>query len=61
MLTNIIMLVHNATTTNKGKGILLKASREAGLEVNAEETKYVVVSRHQNGQEHYFLIENKFF
>jgi len=27
---------------------VLQASRDVGLEVNAEETKYMVVSRHQN-------------
>jgi hypothetical protein len=27
---------------------LLEASREVGLEINAEKTKYMVVSHHQN-------------
>jgi ABC-type lipoprotein export system ATPase subunit len=41
---------------------LLKASREVDLEVNTEETKYMVVSHHQNvGQNHNLLIDNKSF
>jgi hypothetical protein len=34
--------------TIKHRKALLKASREVGLEVNTEETKYMVVSHHQN-------------
>jgi hypothetical protein len=40
----------------------LEASSEIGLEVNAEKTNYIVVSRHQNaGQNHNLLISNKSF
>jgi hypothetical protein len=38
------------------------ANREDGLEVNAEKTKYMVMSRHQNaGRIHYLLIGNIYF
>jgi hypothetical protein len=41
---------------------LFSASREVGLEVNAEKTKYMVVSHHQNvGQNHKILIAHKLF
>jgi phenylalanyl-tRNA synthetase beta subunit len=40
--------------------ILLEASREVGLAVNSEKTKYVVVSRHQDvGQDHSLLVRSK--
>jgi hypothetical protein len=39
---------------------VLEASREVGLEVNTEKTKYMVVSHHRNvGQSHCLLNANK--
>jgi hypothetical protein len=41
---------------------LLVASKEIGLEVNAEKTKYMVMSRNQNaGQNHNIKLDNKSF
>jgi len=41
---------------------LLQAGRKVVLEEHAEETKYMVVSRHKNvGQNHNLLFTNKFF
>jgi hypothetical protein len=41
---------------------LLDASKEIGLEVNAEKTKYMSLSRHQNaGQNHDIKIGNRWF
>jgi hypothetical protein len=41
---------------------LVVASKETGLEVNAEKTKYTVISRNQNaGQNHNIIIDNKSF
>jgi len=46
----------------KNTEALLEASREVGLEVNTEKTKYMVVSGHQNaGHIHNILIVNKLF
>jgi hypothetical protein len=42
----------------KSTEVLLEASREAGLEVSTEETKYMFVSRRQN---HNLLIANEAF
>jgi hypothetical protein len=41
---------------------LIDASKEVGLEVNTEKTKYKLLSRHQNaGQSHDIKIANKYF
>jgi hypothetical protein len=49
-------------TINKNTETLLKASREAGIEVNTQKTKYMVVSRHQNqAQNHNLLTIHKSF
>ena len=41
---------------------LILASKEIGLEVNADETKYMVVSRDQNaGRSHSIKIDNRSF
>jgi hypothetical protein len=40
-------------TIKKNKQTLIDASKETGLEVNTEKTKYMSFSRHQNaGQNH---------
>jgi hypothetical protein len=49
-------------TIRKNTEVLLIASNEIGLEVNAEKTKYMVMSRDQNaGQNGYIQIGNKSF
>jgi hypothetical protein len=43
----------NTGTTKKNRGALLVASKEFGLEVNPEKTKYMLMSRSQKvGQKH---------
>jgi hypothetical protein len=45
----------------KSTEALLDASKEAGVEVNAEKTKYVSVSHHQTtGQNHYIRLDLRF-
>jgi hypothetical protein len=45
---------------NKNTEALVVASKEIGLEVDAEKTKYMVMSRNQNaGQNHDIKIDNK--
>jgi hypothetical protein len=51
----LMMLIYwaEAYTIEKNKGALVVASKEIGLEVNAEKTKYMVMSRDQHaGQNH---------
>jgi hypothetical protein len=51
--------IHNI---RKNTEALLITSKEIGLEVNAEKTKYIVMSRDQNaGQNGYIQIGNKSF
>jgi hypothetical protein len=46
----------------KNTEALVVASKEIGLELNVEETKYMVISRNQNaGQNHNMKIDNKSF
>jgi hypothetical protein len=45
---NINILVEIIITMKKNKEGLLQTVKEVGLEVNAENTKYMVVSHHQN-------------
>jgi hypothetical protein len=46
-------IYRNIDTIKKNTRILTDASKEVGREVNTEETKYMLVSRHQNaGQNH---------
>jgi hypothetical protein len=52
----------NTNTSKKNTEALLEVRSEVDLQVNAEETKYVIVSRHQNaGQNHNLLTDSKFF
>jgi hypothetical protein len=46
----------------KNEGALMIASKAIGLEVNAEKTKYIVMSRNQNaGHSHNIKVDNKSF
>jgi hypothetical protein len=44
----MILLGDNIDTVNKNTETLIDASKEVGLEVNVEKTKYMLVSRDQN-------------
>jgi hypothetical protein len=47
------LLGDNIGTIKKNTDILIDASKEAGLEINVEKTKYRLSSRHQNvGRNH---------
>jgi hypothetical protein len=52
----------NIDAIKKNMETLIDASKEVGLEVNIEKTKYMLLSRHQNaGQSHDIKIANKCF
>jgi hypothetical protein len=59
---DVNLLGDNIDTTNKNTQTLIDASREVGLEVNVEKTKYVLVSRDQNaGQNREIKMGNRSF
>jgi hypothetical protein len=47
------LLGDNLDSIKKNTEILIGASKEVGLEVNAEKTKYKLLSRHQNAGQNY--------
>jgi hypothetical protein len=50
---DVNLLGDNIDTINKNTQTSIAASKEVGLEVNTENTKYMLLSRHQNaGQNH---------
>jgi hypothetical protein len=56
------LLGDDTDTTKKNIKILTDARKEVGLEVNAEKTKYMLLSRHQNaGQTHDINRANRSF
>ena len=49
-------------TINKNTEAVIAATKETGLEVNADKTKYMVMPRDQNeGRSHDIKIDNSFF
>jgi hypothetical protein len=62
MLVTLTYLVENIYAVKKNTHTLLVASKKTDLEVNAEKTKYMVMSRDQHaGQNHNIKISNKSF
>jgi hypothetical protein len=59
---DVNLLRNNINTINKNTQTLIDASKEVGLEVNVDETKYMLVSRDQNaGQTREIKIGNRSF
>jgi hypothetical protein len=58
----INLLGENINIVKKNAETLLDASKEIGLEVNSEKTKYMFMSYHQTaGQSNYIRVANKSF
>jgi hypothetical protein len=59
---DVNLLGDNIDTIEKNTETLIDASKEGGLEINVEKTKYVLLSRHQNvGQNRDIKIANRSF
>jgi hypothetical protein len=50
---DVNLLVYNIDTIKKNTRILSDTSKEVGLELNTENTKYMLLSRHQNAGKTY--------
>jgi uncharacterized protein YxeA len=49
------LLGDNIDTIKKNTETLTDAIKEVGLEANGEKTKYMLLSRHQNARENYYI------
>ena len=56
------LLGYNVDTIKRNTPILIDTSKEVGIEVDTEKTKYMLLTRHQSaGQNNYIKISNKCF
>jgi sorting nexin-29 len=59
---DVNLLGDSIDTIKKNTETLIDASKEVGLEINVEKTKYMLLSRHQNvGQNRYIKIAKRSF
>jgi hypothetical protein len=59
---DVHLLGHNIYTIKKNTETLIDASKEVGLKINIQKTKYMLLSRHQNvGPNRHIKIANRSF
>jgi hypothetical protein len=59
---DVNLLGDSVNTIKQNKETLLQASRNVGLKINAEKTKYMIITRHPNsGQNQNIRIANESF
>jgi hypothetical protein len=59
---DVNLLGDNINVINENTGTVIDASKEVGVEVNAKNTKYMLMPHHQKvGQNHNIKIGNRFF
>jgi hypothetical protein len=59
---DVNLLDDSVNTIKENTETLLEARRDVGLEINAEKTKHMIMSRHPNsGQNHNIRIDNELF
>jgi hypothetical protein len=58
---DINLLDDNMNAIKENTEALLEASRDVGLEINAEKAKYMIMSCHQNSGQNQHIIANESF
>jgi hypothetical protein len=61
-VVDVVLLLDKIDTIKKNTETLIDSSKEVGVEVNAEKTKYIFLSHHENaGQNHDINVASRCF